>query len=125
VTKDAPEGQIYLKMTVPAGGSATLTTFIPIAVEPGGTYRFACRYRATAASLMARHLVKPTDNISTLDQHNVPLPASAEWTRFETRLVMPADCHYLKLNLLINKPGELCVDEITLNAVTSPVKDGR
>ena len=118
VNHDSPEGTVHLKMTTPAGGSATVTTFLPIAVESGATYRFACRYKATgSSSFMARYLAKPNDNISKLEQHNVPLPSLSEWTRFETKLVLPEDCHYLKLNLLINKPGELCVDDVTLNAV--------
>lgn len=114
---DSPEGKVHLKMTVPAGGSATVTPFIPIAVERGGTYQFFCRYKSTGvASFMARHLTRPDENISKLEQHNVPLPVSPEWTKFETRLVLPEDCHYLKINLLMNKPGELCVDDLTLNA---------
>jgi hypothetical protein len=118
VIKDAPEGRVYLRMTTPAGGSATVTPFIPIAVERAAKYRFACRYKATAgASFMARHLARSDDNIAKLEQYNVALPASESWTRFETQLDLPDDCHYLKLNLLINKPGELCVDEITLKAV--------
>ena len=118
VRQDAPEGAVFLRLVAPANGSATVTPLLPIAVERGATYRFACRYKSTAAaSLMARHLVKPDDNIAKLEQHHTPLPPSPAWTRFETKFTMPVNCSYLKLNLLINKPGELSVDDVTLNAL--------
>jgi hypothetical protein len=117
VKTDAPEGTIYLRIIVPSGSSATVTPFIPIAVEPGASYRFSCLYKCAAgATFMTRHLVMPNDDISKLEQHNIPVPPSGEWVRFEAQLQMPKDCHYLKLNLFINKPGDFSVDDITLRA---------
>ena len=48
------------------------------------------------------------------------LPASPAWTQFETKLTLPAGCRCLKLNRLINKPGKLCVDDVTPNVATPP-----
>jgi hypothetical protein len=118
VQHDAPEGKAFIQLTCPPRGSASVAPFRPIVVERGTRYRFACRHKSTGGyALDIRHLKQPADEPPRETTQRQVLPASADWSLFETTLAIPNDASYLRITLLISQPGELCLDDLSLRQI--------
>jgi len=112
----AAQGEQYLELVCTAAKTTVeARPLLPIAVQPGQPYRFECQYKSTAAWKLSwqffRSLapqIKPSAG-PTLD-----LPPSDQWKRMTTEITLPADTPYARPLLRLVQPGELGLDEVTL-----------
>jgi len=112
----AAEGQVCLKLVCPGvKAGAEARPLRPIVVECGQPYTFACQYRSTAAwKLSWLWLKRPEGDGKAEAGPAATVPASAEWTRFETKIPMPADVPYARPILRLADKGELLLNDVTL-----------
>lgn len=116
--REAPEGEVFLQLACPPRGSASVTPFRPIVVERGTRHRFTCRLKSTGAcALEIRHLKQSSDEPARQAPQRQTLPASPNWSLFETVVATPNNASYLSITALISQPGELCLDEIKLRQI--------
>lgn len=112
----AAEGEVYAALSRGKSQSAAnLTPHLPIAVEPGATYRFTCRYRATCPGrLVVRRIRSLEDPYPRAETQSLTIDASDAWDRYETELTVPAGIRYLGFVLQPAQIGELSVDDVQL-----------
>lgn len=112
----AAAGHVCLKLVGAGGGaSAEARPLRPIVVERGQTYTFACQYKSTTAWKLSWQWWKgPEGDAKAEPGPAMPVPPSPEWTRFETKLNVPAAVPYARPALQLAGQGEVYIDDVTL-----------
>ncbi len=115
----APEGKVFVTLKrKDAPSAANLSPYVPIVVEPGAAYRFSCRHRSTGGwRVVVRHIRSLDDGYSKAEQKPIAVAAVADWSRFETELVVPEGIRYLGFVLQPAAAGEVSLDDIQLEPV--------
>lgn len=112
----APEGQVCLELVCPdKSARADVGPLLPIVVESGQIYTFACQYKSTAPWKLNWQWRRATDRTTKLEAGPAEtVPASAGWKCFETKVQVPAEVSYVRPGLQLSGPGELSLDDVTL-----------
>lgn len=116
----APAGEVFLQLSCPKRSFGSVTPMRPIAVERGAEYTIGCLYKTSVAWKLELRLFRgrPDQRADTVPAHSVA--PSDQWTRHEITLTVPAEVSYVGVVMTIQGPGELCLDEVTMQARPSP-----
>jgi hypothetical protein len=114
-SQGAPEGKVFLQIVCPPRSSGSARPFCPIVVEAGTQYQVACLHKASVPwKLELRFFRGEPDALKAESASTISLPPSKEWKRHEGLLAVPGDVHYVGLAATLTGPGELSLDEVTL-----------